>query len=310
MQSEFTATPNSLDRLYLNRNIEKLKAILEVLVKNPHSHNNKFDLHLESNHSITTLDKLCNSFDLSNIERQILLLCVGWELDLRIRSLCNKLHDNSSINYLTFDLIQRIFPDFYLHTIYPSSQLLRWELITLVEGESPIDSQIRISERILRYLMGDESIDLLLKGRFKPLSVINCPLSCPLYGDSYRLAETVSNYPQDLKIQFCSKLKNEKRIAALTVSSILKRQLYVLSALTLPIDTDILERYLFLWLRQTYLSPSLLFLDCDNIQKIEYISPILISLSYFLDNIETPLFISSIQESLIIDCRQRVLKYI
>lgn len=311
MPPEFPPTFNTLDRLYLDRSIEKLFAQMEYLVKNPGRHEEQFQLKFDSTTSITTLDKLCSAFSLSDIECQILLLCVAWELDLGIRSKYSQLQNNSSINYPTFDLIQRILPKFSLHSIYPSSPLLRWELVTLVEGKSPLDSQIKIDERILRYLMGDETLDLLIKGRIKPLSVsISSYISCTLREDSRRLAEIISKYPDDSLIQFCSKTKRDKREAALEVSSILKRQLYILSALNMPTDTDILERYLFLWLRQTYLSPSLLLLDCDNIHKVEFISPSLISLSFFLDNIKTPLLISSIQNDLIIDCQQRVMRYI
>ncbi|NES64567.1 MAG: hypothetical protein F6K24_04515, partial [Okeania sp. SIO2D1] len=57
----------------------------------------------------STLNYLCHRFNLSQFEREIILLCVGMELDPRWPSECADAQVNPQYNFPTFSLAQSIF---------------------------------------------------------------------------------------------------------------------------------------------------------------------------------------------------------
>ena len=58
----------------------------------------------EEHHVSVALDILVTLFDLSDFERDILLLCAGVELDSEFPSLCAMLQGNASLTFPTFQL--------------------------------------------------------------------------------------------------------------------------------------------------------------------------------------------------------------
>ena len=115
-------------------------------------------------------DHLQELFGLSEIERQILLICLAPELDLKYERLYAYLQDDVTKKRPTLDLVMRLLcPTLEarlngLRALEPGSALLDWELLTLHEDPgarrpSLPARYLKIDERIARYLLGSDQID-------------------------------------------------------------------------------------------------------------------------------------------------------
>lgn len=85
---------------------------------------------LSSNSS--ALGALCQAFELSDFERQTLLLVAGTELVPSFRSLIGQLQGNEKLSYPTLDLALELFPEkrrLRLFAIADHGRLRDWELI-------------------------------------------------------------------------------------------------------------------------------------------------------------------------------------
>ncbi len=115
------------------------------------------------------LDRLECLFGLSNLERDILLVCLLPELDGRYRRLFGYLQDDASRTRPTVELVLQI-----LHPLAPQagvgrsafdkgSPLLAHRLLVLgddVQGDEPLSMRsVRLDDRIANYLLGSDAPD-------------------------------------------------------------------------------------------------------------------------------------------------------
>ena len=105
------------------------------------------------------LSQLCQLFDLSEFERDILLLCAGIEIYPSLAALCAKAQGNANKNYPTFNLALNTLSKAHWSAITPDGSLRYWNLIELEEENFSTYSPLRIDERILHYLVGVKAWD-------------------------------------------------------------------------------------------------------------------------------------------------------
>jgi hypothetical protein len=119
---------------------------------------------------VLRFDRLLELFRLSEIERQILLICLAPELDLKYERLYAYLQDDVTKKRPTLDLVMRLLcPTMekrlnVRRALDPGSALLEWELLTLHDDPgarrpSLPARYLKIDDRIARYLLGDDQID-------------------------------------------------------------------------------------------------------------------------------------------------------
>ena len=106
--------------------------------------------------------QLCQFFNLSEFERDILLLCVGMEIEPSLAALCATAQGNTNRNYPTFNLALTALPKAHWSAITPDGPLRYWKLIQLEEESFLTHRLLRIDERILHYLVGVEASDQYL----------------------------------------------------------------------------------------------------------------------------------------------------
>ena len=73
----------------------------------------------------SALDTLCDAFDLSPFERDVLLLCAGMELDSRFATLCGAAQGDREQRYPTFSLALAALPDPHWSALAPEGTLRR-----------------------------------------------------------------------------------------------------------------------------------------------------------------------------------------
>ena len=119
---------------------------------------------------VLRFDRLLELFGLSEIERQILLICLAPELDLKYERLYAYLQDDVTKKRPTLDLVMRLLcPTLeerlnVRRALEPGSALLDWELLTLHDDPgtrrpSLPARYLKIDDRVARYLLGSDQVD-------------------------------------------------------------------------------------------------------------------------------------------------------
>jgi AAA+ superfamily predicted ATPase len=101
------------------------------------------------------LDLLCDTFKLSNLERNILILCAGIELDEQLAAGCVFLSKPEEFEYVTLTLASKIFEDYDEHIFYIGRPLVKRQLISISTGHLN-KKALKIDDWILQYLIGDD----------------------------------------------------------------------------------------------------------------------------------------------------------
>jgi len=244
--------------------------------------------------SSITLDNLCERFKLSSSERNIILLCLGMEIDPSFAELCSQAQGNPKRNYPTFALALTIFPEFDFTSVSSQYPLLYWQLILVDESTNLFHAPLRISRRILCFLLEINEIHPYLANLISPISF---PAYFPTLSHkdiadrmtAYLASEiNSSSYPC---VQLCGADIITRQAIAFTVSQKFDFSLMRISADMLPINIDECHRILRLWIQESLLTDSILLLECDNINPSEPIR--LISLVQLFGEVKPVLIISS-----------------
>ncbi|OUL31938.1 ATPase [Nostoc sp. RF31YmG] len=212
------------------------------------------------------LEVVRNTFDLSDFERDVLLLCAGMELDAAFPRLCATIQGREQQAYPTFSLALTVFPNAHLSAIAPSSSLLHWRLIEVEENRVFTLSPLRLSRWALLYLMGMPHLDRELSGLMKP--VVNRGALLPSYeAIADRLSTTwIEGSERGLLpiVQLCGEEVTTKWAIAATACEHVDLNLYRLSAQAIPQERRELETFLRLWQREVILGDCALLVDCDG----------------------------------------------
>ncbi|MDV7390898.1 ATP-binding protein [Arthrospira platensis SPKY1] len=214
---------------------------------------------------------LARRLGLSRFEQDILLLCLGMELDTRFPTLCAQAQDDPNRPYPTFALALALFDEPAWEALSPERPLRYWQLIEINQpGAQPLTtSALRIDERILNFAKGLNYLDDRLAPLLAPFEV---SLDDELLPPSQETAVTqiigrVRRRRPDgapLVIQLLGPDSLSKQMAAQRAAAELGLHLNRLPAELLPTDPGQLERIARLWQRESILLPVALYLDAHD----------------------------------------------
>ncbi|MEH2137461.1 ATP-binding protein [Nostoc sp.] len=243
----------------------------------------------------SALEQVCNIFDLSLFERNVLLLCAGRELDRTWSSLFVKAQDNHQQDYPTFSLALSVLAEPHWSALMPNASLRRWRLIEVGAGNTLTTSPLRIDERILHHLMGVQHLDERLTEIELPMPVTAYLVSSHEYvaqhlADTW--LQTLVDETQILPVlQLCGTEVASKSAIASTACTFLGLNLYAISAEAIPTNTNELNLIKCLCEREWMLSDRVLLLDCDQLETMEASRNS--AISRFIETINCPLIITS-----------------
>jgi ATPase family associated with various cellular activities (AAA) len=214
----------------------------------------------------SALDFLCGVFSLSSFERDVLLLCAGMELDSVFAQLCAASRGSPQHAYPTFSLALAALPEAHWSALTPAGALRRWRLIEVGAGDTLVNSQLRIDERVLHYLTGISYLDARLQGLIEsPPPPADLP---PSHRElALRLADFWSRPQKTLAapvIHLCGGERAAKHAIAAFACAARGIKLHILRAADVPAIAAEREALIRLWEREAVLSSSALFLDCDE----------------------------------------------
>lgn len=254
----------------------------------------------------SALDKLCTIFQLSEFERNVLLLCACMELSSNFHLLCAKVHEEPQRTYPTFSLAFAAFQDAHWDAIAPHGSLRHWQLIEVGSERALTLAPLKIDERILHYLVGIESDDERLMGLIEPWQIYQS-----LVSSHQQIVQQIVNmwsYNRSSNrllpvVQLCRTETNSKSAIAAEICQILGRKLKVISAQVTPSIPSEVESLIRLWEREAILSESILLLNCDKIDSNDTVR--VDAIEGFIERINGFVFVAS-QETIQIGQRATV----
>jgi AAA+ superfamily predicted ATPase len=243
----------------------------------------------------SALDQLGITFNLSSFERDILLLCVGMELDPNFEFLIANAQTNSKRAYPTFGLALSVLPNPHSLVLAPQTPLQHWQLIEIGEGQALTQCPLRIDKRILSYLLGNPCVDEKLAGIIEPMPV-EAYSSTTLQPSHQRLVDELTTLWSAVDtstppiVQLCGDEVAAKHTIAATACLHLGCNLSVMDASGISSPNE-LNHLLQRWEREALLSNSALLLDCDEVNSMDAVREN--AISQLIKGINSRLIISS-----------------
>lgn len=236
----------------------------------------------EMNQAITSesapaLILLAQRFDLSEFEKNVLLLCVAMELDTRIANLCAQAQDDLQRPYPTFALAMALFENPAWDVLSPERPLRFWRLIEINQPDSrPLTTSVlKADERIVNYVKGLNYLDDRLNPLFVPLDIsLSQNQMLPLPPSQQSAVHLITSHLAQWSpaagttlIQLLGADSPSKQMIALQATIDLGLHLYRLPAELLPANVAELETFLRLWQRESVLLPIVLYLDASRLES-------------------------------------------
>jgi AAA+ superfamily predicted ATPase len=214
------------------------------------------------------LETLCQLFDLSPFERDVLLLCAGVELEATFAPLCAAAQGDPGRDYPTFSLALAALPGAHWSALSPAAPLRYWQLVRVEPGRALTRSLLRIDERVLHYLAGVQHLDEGLAGLLRPLRAAGglAPSQQTLaieIAATWAQAADVGELPA---IQLCGPQVEGKRAVAAAACAALGLDVYLLPLVALPANPGEIDRLLRRWQREAALGGGALLIDGDGIE--------------------------------------------
>jgi hypothetical protein len=273
------------------------------------------------------LAQVCNTFNLSPFECDILLLCVGMAIFPNFTSLCANAHGNREMTYPTFGLALEVFPNAHWSAFTPQAPLRHWQLLQVGTGQVITLGSLQIDESILHYLFGEPYQDQRLMSLMLPMPEIaqaGISLQQSHQQLAERLAATLKNgdrrfsvsvagrspegvgsrewrmgegggkqnsKPTHPIVQLCGLEIADKSNIAAVACGILGCPLQVMSANRLPTDADELNHLMRRWERAVALTNSVLLLNCEQVNSADTLRQT--AILQLVQETKTPLIITT-----------------
>ncbi|MDY6902920.1 MAG: ATP-binding protein [Cyanobacteriota bacterium] len=240
------------------------------------------------------LEKICQSFELSAFERDVLLLCAGVELDASFASLVADINGDSQRNYPTFSLALAVLESPFWGALTPESALRKWRLIEVGGGNALTNSPLRIDEQILHYLTGIYHLDSRLKGigtlvnKAEKLVPSHWQIAMQMANTWYLAAPEEEILPI---LQLCGKDIASQRAIASNTCSQMNFLSYSIGVELLPNETGNLNLVKSLWEREFALNNAALLLEWDNYEGNDAKQER--AITQFIESIKAPVIIIS-----------------
>jgi hypothetical protein len=218
---------------------------------------------------------LVERLGLTRFEEQVLLLCVGMDLDPQLGWLCARAYGDHSRPYPTFALAMSLFDDAAWAALSPERPLRLWRLVEIIQpaAEPLTTSALRADERIVSFIKGLNYLD----ERLAPLLV---PFDLPA-GERLPLPSSQQDVVNRV-VAFLHRALDGPAppVVQLVGADSLSRQLVVseaaaqtglhlsrLPAELLPKDSGDLVLLSRLWERESMLLPLALYIDLDLAER-------------------------------------------
>ncbi len=219
---------------------------------------------------VPALSVLTERLGLSPFERDLLLLCIGMELDTRLPALCAQAQHDPARPYPTFALAFAVLDQPSWDALSPERPLRYWRLLDIHQpGAQPlIGAALSADERIVNFVKGMNYVDDRLMPLLTPLSPADLPPSQQAIADHVR--DGLRRVPAGEALPAVQLLGSDsvsKQGIAQTIAAAFGAQAYRLSAELLPGAVAEQETLIRLWQRESRLLPIALYIDAAELDR-------------------------------------------
>jgi len=212
------------------------------------------------------LQTLCGGFNLTDFERDVVLLCAGVDLDSAFAGLVAEAQGDARRTSPTFSLALAALPGAHWSAAAPSRPLRRWRLVEVEPGGTVSASALRIDERVLHFLTGVDYLDERLAPLVRPAPVdLDAPPSQLRVARRAAEAFAGASEGEDRPIvQLCGDDADGRCAVAAAACRVLRLAMCVLRAAELPTVAADRENLARLWEREAALSGSGLLIEAED----------------------------------------------
>ena len=276
--------------------IERVRCLLQDMLDRRNGSPSKPPPSLPSS-MCPALDRLCRQLNLSAFERNVLVLCAGWEIVPDFLKLIADFNKSPGLSYPTWTLALHLFGNTNPQAVIPPAPLYTWKLVKIQKfGQSflpLLHSPLQLDSSILSYLIGKPYQDESISDRMRPLAIEVSSLSLAAADlqivsdlDRWRKAPKPASSVQ----LYGDDLSRQRRIVAAFCHQA-NAPLYHLPLEAIPEKIEERQDLLRRWHRHAQLTYSILLLEIgetegQSAQKLR-------NINHWLQCIETPTFISS-----------------
>ncbi len=219
---------------------------------------------------VPALPVLAERLGLSPFERDLLLLCIGMELDTRLPALCAQAQHDPARPYPTFALAFAVLDQPSWDALSPERPLRYWRLLEIHQpGALPlIGAALSADERIVNFVKGMNYVDDRLMPLLTPLAPATLPPSQQVIAD--RVLDGLQRVPAGEALPAVQLLGGDsvsKQGIAQAVAAAFGAQAYRLSAELLPGAVAEQETLIRLWQRESQLLPIALYIDAAELER-------------------------------------------
>ncbi|KZC17922.1 AAA family ATPase [Rhodanobacter sp. FW510-R12] len=213
---------------------------------------------------------LASRLGLTAFERDLLLLCIGMELDTRFPALCAQAQHDPGKPYPTYALAFAVLDAPSWDALSPERPLRYWRLLEIHQpGAQPlIGAALGADERVVNFVKGLNYLD----DRLTPLLTALPPATLPPSQQALaeQLLDNLRHVPPGEPMPAVQLLGSDgvsKQAVAQTIAAAFGAQAYRLSAELLPAAVGEQETLLRLWQRESQLLPLALYLDAAEVER-------------------------------------------
>lgn len=210
------------------------------------------------------LVELCEIYELSDFERDVLLVCAGVELESGIYAQLAK--SNHGLAACSLAVLSGLSADADLEALLPEGILRRAQLLRFVPGPALADSTLRIEDRVLHYLLGLHTLDERLRHLWRPLRDVprTFPSQQPLLKTMETLLSDQAGTEGGQVLWLCGPDEAARRAVAAALGQSLGLPMFLLDAADLPSRPRERDELVGLWTREQLLEPAGLLLLLDE----------------------------------------------
>ena len=213
---------------------------------------------------------LAKRLGLSDFERDTLLLCAAVEYDPGFATLLARAQGSASRNYPTFGLALAVLDNPSWDALSAHRPLRQDRLIEVNQpGATPLTSSaLRADERVVNFLKGLNVIDDRLTTLLTPVdpaaTTVTVSQSAAVENILDRLHDSVQESELPV-VQLVGVDSGSKLAVAAQACASLQRQLFRVTAESLPPQMAEMETFARIWQRETFLLPVSLYVDASNL---------------------------------------------
>ncbi|NEO86370.1 MAG: ATP-binding protein [Spirulina sp. SIO3F2] len=230
------------------------------------------------------------TFGLSEVELDILLLCLGATLDPQIAQACSTISGQPQL-CPTLATATALFEDADWSLYSSANPLLTWRLVEFAAEFNPAHTPLRLDPRILSFLLGQTAPDPKLQGWVRLAPVPPAPDLPPSHQQlTNQILAAWSDAPSPLPlVQLTGPDASGQTAVVAAVSAELNWALGQLAVVNLPLNPADLAQLQTRWEREALLSRAILLLDATGFEQQD--TERLAKLRQWLETLQSPVIL-------------------